>query len=190
MTEALPTLTAEDRLEILELLHRYMFILDAGEDHDNGYGYADLYTEDGTFGNRPPGREALAAAAGRAPDGGYSEVHQRGPQNQIHISVGEIIVPSPEGARGTSYLLMIDGPANQIYWAGWYADVYVKTPRGWRFKSRVHVGGTRAGIPAYAEAMRREWQRQALASLGQDVPAGISAEPIARDPLNWVDGQA
>src|SRR5579864_1980181 len=167
-----------------------MFILDAGENHEAGYGYADLYTEDGTFGSRPPGREALAAAAGRTPDGAYSESHQRGAQNQIHISVGEIIVPSPEGARGTSYLLMIDGPANQIYWAGWYEDVYVKTPRGWRFKSRVHVGGTRAGIPANAAAMRREWQRQLMASVEADASSGAPRDGIARDPLNWVDGRA
>jgi hypothetical protein len=187
------TLTAEDRLEILDLLHRYMFILDAGEHHDLGYGYADLYVEDGTFGSRPPGRESLAAAAGRTAEGGYAETHQRGPLDQIHLSVGEIIVPSPEGARGTSYLLMIDGPANQIYWAGWYEDVYVKTPRGWRFKSRVHVGGTRAGIPSNAAAMRRAWQRLALAGVGED-PALTSpaapTEPIARDPLNWADGRA
>ena len=93
MTADIARLTAEDRLEIQELLHRYMFILDAGENHDNGYGYADLYTDDGTFGTRPPGREALAAAAGRMPDGSYSPVHTRGAQNQIHMNVGEIIVP-------------------------------------------------------------------------------------------------
>src|SRR5258708_22782010 len=89
-------LTAEDRLEIQELLHRYMFILDAGENHGSGYGYADLFTEDGTFGTRLPGREGLAAAAGRTVSGGYTEVHQRGPHNQIHINVGEIIVPTAE----------------------------------------------------------------------------------------------
>jgi SnoaL-like domain len=186
-----PTLTAEDRLEIQELLHRYMFILDSGENHNNGYDYADLYTEDGSFGDHAKGREALARAAGRTSDGGCSPAHRRGPQNQIHINVGEIIVPTPEGATGISYLLMIDGPANQIYWAGWYEDVYVKTPKGWRFKSRVHVGGTRAGIPANAAAMRREWQRQAQESFG-GAPAGDAAstssqEPMARDPLNWVD---
>jgi alkanesulfonate monooxygenase SsuD/methylene tetrahydromethanopterin reductase-like flavin-dependent oxidoreductase (luciferase family) len=38
-------------------------------------------------------------------------------------------VPTAEGATGISYLSMIDGPANQIYWAGWYEDVYVKTER-------------------------------------------------------------
>lgn len=180
-------LTAEDRLEIQELLHRYMFILDAGENHGNGYGYADLYTEDGTFGTRPPGRESLAAAAGRAPDGSYSQVHQRGAQNQIHINVGEIIVPTEDGAKGISYLLMIDGPANQIYWAGWYEDVYARTPKGWRFKSRVHVAGSRAGIPANAASVRREWQTQAMAHLRDDSAAATPPEPIARDPLEWID---
>ncbi|MBV9325845.1 MAG: nuclear transport factor 2 family protein [Chloroflexi bacterium] len=180
-------LTAEDRLEIQELLHRYMFILDAGEHHELGYGYADLYTEDGTFGTRPPGREALAAAAGRAADGTYSEVHQRGPQNQIHMNVGEIIVPTEDGAKGISYLLMIDGPANQIYWAGWYEDVYARTPKGWRFKSRVHVAGSRAGIPSNAAAIRREWQKLAMQHLTGDEAVATAAQPIARDPLNWVD---
>jgi hypothetical protein len=180
MAEA-PRLTADDRFEILELIHRYMFILDAGEHHDLGYGYADLYTEDGTFGSRPPGREALATAAGRTPDGGYNQIHTRGVQNQIHINVGEIIVPTAEGARGTSYLLMIDGSANQIYWAGWYEDVYVKTPKGWRFKSRVHVAGTKAGIPANAAAIRQAWQHQAFDP--------VDPKEIARDPLKWVDGE-
>jgi hypothetical protein len=180
-------LTVEDRFEIQELLHRYMFILDAGEHHGNGGEYADLYTEDGTFGTRPPGREALMAAAGRAPDGTYSEVHQRGAQNQIHLNVGEIIVPTEDGAKGISYLLMIDGPANQIYWAGWYEDVYAKTPKGWRFKSRLHVAGSRAGIPSNAAAMRREWQKLAMQHLISDEATSTASEPIARDPLTWVD---
>ena len=182
-----PRLTAEDRFEIQDLLHRYMFILDAGENHDNGYGYADLYTDDGTFGSRPPGREALASAAGRTPDGGYNAIHTRGAQNQIHMNVGEIIVPTAEGAKGISYLLMIDGPANQIYWAGWYEDVYVKTPKGWRFKSRVHVAGTKAGIPANAAAMRNEWHRQMLERV--DAAGDVKPDEIARDPLKWLDGE-
>ncbi|MBV9580121.1 MAG: nuclear transport factor 2 family protein [Chloroflexi bacterium] len=180
-------LTAEDRLETQELLHRYMFILDVGEHHGNGLQYADLYTEDGTFGTRPPGREALAAAAGRAADGTYSEVHQRGAQNQIHMSVGEIIVPTADGAKGISYLLMIEGPANQIYWAGWYEDVYAKTSKAWRFKSRAHVAGSRAGIPSSAAAIRREWQKLAMQHLTCDEAVAISTQPMARDPLNWVD---
>ena len=161
-------LTAEDRIEIQELLSRYMFILDSCDNHNNGYDYADLYTPDGSFGTQYKGREQLAKAAGRTPDGGCSPDRLRGPNNQIHLNVGEVIVPTPEGAKGTSYLLMVDGPANQLYWAGWYEDVYVKTKGGWRFKSRTHVSGARAGIPA---------------------KAGAANPGISRDPLKWVDGR-
>jgi hypothetical protein len=186
-----PTLTAEDRLEIQELLHRYMFVLDSCPDHDNGYAYADLYVEDGRFLSLQ-GREALA----RAISGGTAEVpcspiRQRGPMNQIHLNVAAIIEPSPDGARGISYLLMIDGPGNEIYWNGWYLDEYVKTGRGWRFKARNHVGGGRVGVPADLSAARFLWERQPTPKgsrhlLGQSEPRGSGV--IARDPLRWLTG--
>jgi hypothetical protein len=34
---------------------------------------------------------------------------------------------------------MIEKPSDPIKYAGWYEDEYVKTPAGWRFKSRNHV---------------------------------------------------
>jgi hypothetical protein len=33
---------------------------------------------------------------------------------------------------------MLHTPMGQIRYAGWYDDVYTKTPAGWRFKSRYH----------------------------------------------------
>jgi hypothetical protein len=55
-----------------------------------------------------------------------------------------VIEPSPEGATGKSYLVYpgVQGKyedANHSGHIGGYQDVYVKTPAGWRFKSRVHV---------------------------------------------------
>jgi SnoaL-like protein len=184
-----PTLTAVDRLEIQELLHRYMFILDSCPDHDNGYEYADLYTEDGQFLGLK-GREALARAlSGRTSDARCSPIRSRGAMNQIHINVAPIIEPAPEGARGISYLLMIDGPGNEIYWNGWYQDVYARTPKGWRFKSRNHVGGGRAGVPADLSGARFAWERQptpagSRALVGASEPRGSG--PIAGDPLQWL----
>src|SRR5262245_66033894 len=78
--------TAADRLEIHELLHRYMFVLDSCPDHGNGYEYADLYTEDGQFGRATRGRDALARAAGRTSDGNCSEFRKRGAMNQVHVN--------------------------------------------------------------------------------------------------------
>ena len=198
------TLTAADKIEIQELLARYMFVLDSCSDHNNGYDYADLYTEDGAFGAQK-GREALARAAGRTSDGGCNANRLRGENNELHINVAPIIVATPEGAKGTSYLMMIQGPANQIYFAGWYEDTYVKTPKGWRFKTRDHVSGARAGIPANAGAMRASMTRLAKEEMEKNPPAargagaGRGAEgrgagpatppPPPHDPLNWVDGK-
>ena len=185
----IPTLTAADRLEIQELLSRYMFILDSCPDHNNGYDYADLYTEDGQFGAARKGREALAAAAGRTPEGGCKPIRRRGAVNQIHMNVAPIIEPAPGGARGISYLMMIDGPTNEIYWNGWYQDVYAKTPKGWRFKSRNHLGGTRVGFPSDLSTARALWEDQPTPAgsrtlIGKGKPG--SQEPISVDPLKWL----
>jgi SnoaL-like domain len=182
------TLTVQDRLEIQELLHRYMFILDSCDNHNNGYEYADLYTPDGTFSNEFHGREELARAAGRTSDGNCSPIRLRGSMNQIHLNVGEIIEPTPEGAKGISYLLMVDGPANELYWSGWYEDMYVKTPKGWRFKSRNHLGGTRVGLPADLTAARQLWEREPTPAGSRTLlgRGAASSQAIARDPLKWL----
>lgn len=182
--------TAADRLEIQELLHRYMYVLDSCPDHGNGYEYADLYTEDGQFGRTTKGREALARAAGRTPDGDCSEFRKRGAMNQVHLNVLPIIEPTPDGnARGISYLLMMDGPAHEIYWNGWYQDVYARTPKGWRFKSRSHVGGTRAGVPADLSAARALWEREPTPAGSRSLLARAKPDGqprLAEDPLKWL----
>jgi hypothetical protein len=187
-------LTAADRIEIQELLHRYMFVLDSCPDHANGQDYAALYTDDGEFhsqdiqfGMKVTGRKALAELAAGAPDG-CGPIRRRGPTNQIHINVAPIVVASSEGARGISYLLMIDGPGHEIYWNGWYQDVYAKTQNGWRFKSRLHVGGNAVGVPVPLAAARGLWEREptpegsrSLIGKSPDRP-----EALASDPLNWL----
>jgi hypothetical protein len=184
------TLTAMDKIEIQELLHRYMYTLDSCTDHNNGYDYADLYTEDGTFGGGLKGREALARAAGRTADGGCKPIRLRGSENQLHLNVAPIIEPDPVGARGISYLMMVDGPANEIYWNGWYQDVYAKTPKGWRFKSRNHVGGTRAGVPADLSSARALWENEptplgSRTLIGKGTPSA-QVPTIGGDPLKWL----
>ena len=189
-TASPPPFTAADRLEIQELLHRYMYVLDSCPDHNNGYEYADLYTEDGRFGRTTTGREALARAAGRTSDGSCSEFRKRGAMNQVHVNVAPIIEPTPDGnARGISYLLMVDGPSHEIYWNGWYQDVYARTAKGWRFKSRSHVGGTRAGVPADLSAARALWEREPTPAGSRSLLARAKpdAQPrTAEDPLKWL----
>ena len=53
------------------------------------------------------------------------------------------IVATPEGAKATSTLLTMQNKTtaqgDPIHWEGGYEDTLVKTAKGWRFKSRVHV---------------------------------------------------
>jgi hypothetical protein len=62
----------------------------------------------------------------------------------VHTTINLVIEPTPEGAKGKSYLVYpglrgeFVGPDNTGY-VGGYEDVYVKTAAGWRFKSRIHV---------------------------------------------------
>ena len=144
------TLTAQDYLDIQQLSNKYAFLIDTCA--NGGYDFADLFTADGEFSvsqqwgapgtiGRTKGREGLANAAG-----GDGKGACRDPKTTIgygisHIIVNHVITPTPEGASGTAYLLAIGvgGDPTKIERQGGYEDAYVKTPAGWRFKSRTHV---------------------------------------------------
>jgi hypothetical protein len=135
-------LTAMDYIEIQQLVAKYAFALDTCG--NKGQDYADLYTEDGVFtsgetGQEWRGRQGLIEAAGGP---GCERLATR--PYMSHTTPNLVIEPSPEGAKGKSYLVypgvggkFFDAPHTGH--AGGYQDVYVKTPDGWRFKSRVHV---------------------------------------------------
>jgi hypothetical protein len=141
-------LTAQDYAEIQQLSARYAFAIDTCT--NSGYDYADLYVDDGQFsvsegwgdvgGVLAKGREALAVAAGGGKNGCQDPKTQLG-YGINHIAVNHVILPTAEGAIGKSYLLAIGvgGMPTTIELQGGYEDVYVRTPAGWRFKSRVHV---------------------------------------------------
>jgi len=144
------TLTAIDYAEIQQLSNRYVWAIDACT--RGGYDFADLFTDDGEFGlaeqfGAAPtravtrGREALANVAG-----GDGKQGCRDPKTMLgygisHFVVNHVITPTAAGATGRCYLLAIGmgGDPTKIERQGGYEDVYVKTPAGWRFKSRYHV---------------------------------------------------
>ena len=128
------TLTAADYIEIQQLVARYGYAVDTHA--DNGYGYADLFTPDGVFGNTK-GREALAELART------TQKERGGPAYTRHFLTNVIVYPTPDGARGNQYLMAVDvsegGKPSTIVHGGRYDDVYVKTSAGWRFQSRQYV---------------------------------------------------
>ena len=153
-------LSALDYYEIEQLAYRYAHALDTCA--NDGYDYADLYTEDGVFIDnysndgygkdgviRAQGREQLAHAAGGGAEGckkpirgdlatpGDGAVAWNG---WSHLMVNPVIEPAPEGATGRVYLIMLgmNGPGSVVRDGG-YEDIYVKTATGWRIKQRTHV---------------------------------------------------
>ena len=142
-------LTAQDYFEITQLAARYAFAIDTCT--NGGADFADLFVDDGEFsvsqewgvaGKRlTKGRAALIDAAGGDGKGGCKDPKTQMGYGISHIVANHVILPSPEGAIGKSYLLAIGvgGDPTTIERQGGYEDVYVKTREGWRFKSRVHV---------------------------------------------------
>jgi hypothetical protein len=143
------SLTAQDYIDIEQLTAKYAFAIDTCT--NNGYDYADLYTEDGEFGIAPDwntdpkktikGREALANIDGGGP-GGCRDPKQSMGYGITHIILSPIIVPSANGgATGTAILLAlgVGHDPNTMERQSGYKDVYVKTAKGWRIKTRWHV---------------------------------------------------
>jgi hypothetical protein len=132
-------LTPQDFIEIQQLVRKYAWALDGGDNY--GYAYADLFTPDGVFvgmnqgpdGRSYQGRDVLAALA-RTPAGG--------PTNQRHFTMNHVVTPSADGAVGRVYVVMLDigivGKPNAVNHGGHYDDVYQKTSVGWRFKKRTY----------------------------------------------------
>jgi hypothetical protein len=140
-----PHLTAQDYIDIKMLSARYAQIIEHCT--NKGYDYAALYTPDGEFGGTtewdvPPkklskGPDQLAAAADGGPAGCKDPDKWMG-KGLTHIIVNTVITPTPTGASGKSFLVMlgVQHDPTRIIHLGGYQDAYVKTASGWRFKSR------------------------------------------------------
>jgi SnoaL-like domain len=139
-------LEPQDYVDIRQLIDGYSHLLDHCT--NGGYDYADLFTDDGTFGVSSEwgrdakiwfrGREQLAVAAG----GGRNGCQAR-PSFGYHLTINPVITPTADGARAVSTLLTITNDTNErgdiVHWQGGYEDTFRKTRDGWRFESRVHV---------------------------------------------------
>lgn len=141
-------LTALDYIEIEQLSAKYSFAIDTCT--NKGLDYADLYTEDGEFGVSEEwgkqgkvfakGRDALAKAAGGSPDGCVDPKTTLG-YGITHVIVNLVITPTATGAVGRCKLIAmgVGNVPTAIEQQGGYEDTYVKTAKGWKFKSRTHV---------------------------------------------------
>lgn len=145
--QAARRLSAEDLIEIRQLIDSYAQILDHCT--NGGQDYANLFTDDATFGVSSEwgsakiwfrGRDELIRAGGGGPNGCRP---QASATPSYHLNINPLITATPEGARARSTLLTItndtDARGDVVHYEGGYEDTFEKTPDGWRFKSRVHV---------------------------------------------------
>jgi hypothetical protein len=141
-------LSALDYAEITQLINRYAYGIDTCA--NNGYDYANVFTEDGVFidknsdagfaaGGRvlAKGRNALAELVGGGSKGCKTKLVWT---DWSHLMLNHEITAAPEGAKGRVYLVQLGmrGPGS-VDRHGGYEDVYVRTRDGWRIKSRTHV---------------------------------------------------
>jgi len=165
-----PTLTAQDYIDIQQLVSSYPYGLDGNT--DNGATYASLFAPGAVFGRpRTEGRENLAALANTQP---------RGANYVRHFITNHVIEPAPGGAIGKEYAVIIDigenGNPGRIALGGRYDDEYVRTPQGWKFKSRTFTQSRVEVQPPPAGGGR--------GGRGQQQPAGqpAPAQPAPPQP--------
>lgn len=131
------TLAPEDYVAIQQLVARYPYALDTGE--EKGHAYANLFAEDGEF------VSPVATITGRASLAEFANGHRpgQGPLLVRNFATNLLIQPAPNGATGKQYGVVINlgenGEPSSIFAGGHFEDVYVKTSDGWRIKRREFV---------------------------------------------------
>jgi len=122
------SLSGTDYAEINMLYSRYAYAFDSSD----GAMFASVFTDDGEFVSgalTTKGRSALTAMASRGPKKERPKI--------FHVTVNVLITPSPEGAKGSAYVMLVDLAKNPVISGGGvYNDIIVKTTEGWRFKKR------------------------------------------------------
>jgi ketosteroid isomerase-like protein len=132
-------LTAEDRLALADLVHRYAAYVDAGDVAD----VVALFTQDAVMVvPEPPERlgPVVEHHRDRIPD---AMAALASITRTVHEIVGEVYdaTADPDRAgglvKGVAHHVMVgaDGPSD-VVWRLRYADDYRRTPDGWRFARR------------------------------------------------------
>jgi hypothetical protein len=126
-------LTTQDYIDIQNLYSTYTRFTDMGGEGD-GSNYASLFTPDGEF-NTAKGPEALKKMIK-----GFHQRLQTNGWSSRHTYTGLVITPTPEGAKGSVYLLTFNVTAKPPFvdHSGVYEDWLVKTKDGWKWKKRIY----------------------------------------------------
>jgi hypothetical protein len=130
-------LTTQDYIDIEQLYAQYNHAIDTGD----GEGWAATFTSDGSF-NRFTGHDALVGFI-------KSWREKMNGANRRHWNSNLRITPSADGASAVVLLMIVDVGTQppSIVMTGQYTDTLVKTPNGWRFKTRQTKGDAPPAAP-------------------------------------------
>ena len=128
-------LTGQDYGEIMGLYGRYA----QGSDFRDAELFVSAFADDAVFTTGPDqsveGRDALMAQRLERFQG------QTGDSGTRHYVSSWVITPTADGgAEGRAYwlVLSVSGEQPESRVSGYYEDVFVKTPNGWRIQSRTN----------------------------------------------------
>ena len=127
-----PALTGQDHAEIMRLYGMY----NQGSDFRDAELFVSAFADDAVFTTGPDqevvGREALLAQRAERYQG------QTGDNRRRHYNSSFVITPTADGAKGLAYWTLMDVSGEQPtpVVSGYYDDVFVKTPAGWKIKTR------------------------------------------------------
>lgn len=125
-------LTGQDYGEIEELYARYSH----GSDFRDGELFVSAFSQDATIvradGSSIQGMANLVAERAERNRAGSGDTGRR------HRTASYRITATPDGAKGRAYYTLLDvttRPATTVF-TGYYDDLFVRTPDGWRIKRR------------------------------------------------------
>ncbi len=125
------TLTDKDRAAIKQLSDNYVTYLDGCKSTE----YANLFASDGSFVSGPRGTmTGPEKLAGLVTSERFCQPGATTKGTMSHAFSKIVIEPSATGATGKVYLPGRNGASG-----GHYEDTYVKTPEGWKFKTRQYL---------------------------------------------------
>jgi len=121
-------LTTQDYIDIQQLYARYNVAIDTGD----AEGWASTFVPDGVFNNTSRGHDALVQFI-------HDWRDKRNGANRRHWNSNLVINGTADGAAASVYLILLDVGVRPTAMAltGSYEDALVKTPKGWRFKTRL-----------------------------------------------------
>jgi hypothetical protein len=136
-------LTADDRLDLVELVHRLCQALDYSRPAD----FVDVFTPDGIYqavSSVASGEQPRFRHAGAAQLLAFAEAAVEKRQGLGRHWTGNVVLTATEtGAAAVSYVLFIqidpETKERKILISGTHRDAFVRTPDGWRCTSRTVV---------------------------------------------------